>query len=617
MLLNKISGYYRIGFFVVVSRESSKMHVPDGIVPLWLQILLLITSVTVLGMSIRIINRRYDDRLVPYMGVLAAVIFAAQFVNFPVPPFSSGHLVGSTLLAVMVGPWVAVVIMALVLFVQALYGDGGIVAYGLNLFNMGVFSVLLGYGLALALFKSSRKITSKKNATLFSAGVASFFVTVSAAFLLGVELLTVPGFGIEALTAITGVHVIIGLGEAILTSVILLYFIKANPKLISFLKNDDLGEKELISIDEASEEQERDTGPRIREIVPTVLLTIVIIAFTIFTGVASESPDGFEWALFEFAGVADPEIGFEGVWSFLGEGIAVDVLTGSIGILIALGLSILIFKKTSPDSKTKSKHKDKFLLPFADGRRQPSAFSSTAMLVSAFVLAVLISLQVSLTIVLLTIGLVLFVGGVSGTSWRRVIPLAAKFEVIILFWIIFEPFLFGSTVIFTLQLPWGPLNAYSEGLYLGLLLGSRMFAILLLFLSTLSHMTLNEFIGALRTLRVPASVLGSLLIMFRYVPLFMEEKSRMQDAQLLRGFDRGHRLERIRSLGYLVGTTINRAFYRSQTVYEAMSLRGFGKGMMITGAGIKRNDAMLPILVFMAIVSITFLFPILLEVLVI
>jgi cobalt/nickel transport system permease protein len=186
--------------------------------------------------SYRKVKSRFDDRLVPFMGVLAAVIFAAQLVNFPVPPFSSGHLVGSTLLAMMVGPYVALMIMALVLFVQALYGDGGILTYGLNLFNMGIFSVFLGYGLALLVFKGLRRFVTKERATLVAAGVASFLVTVAAAFVLGLQLLTVAGFNLTALAAITGVHVVIGVGEAILTSIILIYFVKANPQLVMFLR---------------------------------------------------------------------------------------------------------------------------------------------------------------------------------------------------------------------------------------------------------------------------------------------------------------------------------------------------------------------------------------------
>jgi cobalt/nickel transport system permease protein len=237
------------------------------------------------------------------------------------------------------------------------------------------------------------------------------------------------------------------------------------------------------------------------------------------------------------------------------------------------------------------------------------------MLLSAIALAVVISLQNQLSVVLTIIGVVLVGGWFAGTRWRSVISLAAKFEVIILFWVFFEPFIYGSTVILTITTPWGPLYAYSEGLYLGLLLGSRMFAILLTFLATLSQMHLSEFIEALRTLRVPSSVLGSLLIMFRYVPLFMEERSRMQDAQLLRGYSQGKRFERIKSMGYLVGTTINRSFDRSTRVYEAMSLRGFGKGTMVSGGGFRRSDALLPIILLALVASLPFLVTIVLEVL--
>jgi energy-coupling factor transporter transmembrane protein EcfT len=103
--------------------------------------------------------------------------------------------------------------------------------------------------------------------------------------------------------------------------------------------------------------------------------------------------------------------------------------------------------------------------------------------------------------------------------------------------------------------------------------------------------------------------------MFRYVPLFMEERSRMQDAQMLRGFSKGQRFERIKSLGYMVGATINRSFDRSVTAYEAMTLRGFGKGTFVSGAGLKRADALLPLIILFVIISAPFIFPLLMEVL--
>ncbi len=594
------------------------MHVPDGIIPLWLQIILFVASGVVIAASIRFVNKRFDDRLVPYMGVLSAVIFAAQIVNFPIPPFSSGHLVGSTLLAVMVGPWVAALIMALVLFVQALYGDGGILTFGLNFFNMGVFSVFLGYGLSLVLYRLTSKVMGQRKAVLLSAGVASFTVTVCAALILGTQLLTVVGFGQAALVAITSVHVFIGIGEAILTTLILLYFVKAKPNLVSFIREDDALESALgVSPSSTDEDSDAPSSPGhekpLRPLVATAVVTIALVSLAIITGFASGNPDGFEWALFDFAGVPEPDGGFPGLWLTVGEGPLVDVLTGSIGILAALGLGFLVFRRVSQESHDESHPTGRFLLPFAEGRRSPAPFSPAGMMVATIALVVVVTIQTSVLALTILIATIIGTGIMSGTRWRRVISMAAKFELIILFWLVLEPFLYGNTVILTIQFPWGPVHAYWEGLMLGLAIGLRMFAILLAFLATLSHMTLSEFIGALKTLRVPTAILGSLLVMFRYVPLFVEERSRMQDAQLLRGYDQGKGMGRLRSTGYLVGTTIDRAFDRSARVYESMTLRGFGKGMMISGVGFRRSDSVLPVLLFSLIVAMMFLLPPILE----
>jgi cobalt/nickel transport system permease protein len=230
------------------------MHVPDGILPIWLLAIMYVISGLMLFISVKRINKKFDNKLVPYMGVLAAVIFAAQLVNFPVPP-SSGHLVGSTLLAVMLGPWAGMLIIGMVLFVQALYGDGGLLTYGLNFFNMGIFSSLLGWALALILFKGLKRIMDEKKSVLISTSIASFIVTVMAAFVLGLELLTVPGFGVAALTAITIVHVFVGIGEAVLTFVILLYFVKAKPQVISFLKESEVSEMAQVPISPLTPQQ--------------------------------------------------------------------------------------------------------------------------------------------------------------------------------------------------------------------------------------------------------------------------------------------------------------------------------------------------------------------------
>ena len=133
------------------------------------------------------------------------------------------------------------VIMALVLFVQALYGDGGLIAFGLNFFNMGILGAIFGWGISLFLFKGLARIQDEKISVLIATAIAAFITTLGTAFVLGLELLTIPGLGFEFVYIITGIHGFIALGEAILTFVILLYFVKAKLKLIAFLKDSDTG----------------------------------------------------------------------------------------------------------------------------------------------------------------------------------------------------------------------------------------------------------------------------------------------------------------------------------------------------------------------------------------
>jgi energy-coupling factor transporter transmembrane protein EcfT len=256
-----------------------------------------------------------------------------------------------------------------------------------------------------------------------------------------------------------------------------------------------------------------------------------------------------------------------------------------------------------------------FLLPFREGRVNLQRFSPTAVLLFAFGIGVFVAIQ-SNPLAVLTILSMIFLGGIiTHTRWRVVLSLATRFELLILFWMFLMPFIYGNTILLSIALPWGILHAYQEGLIFGILVGLRMMTMVILFITVLSHLSLTEFMDALRTLRVPTAILGSLLIMLRYIPLFMTERKRMQEAQHLRGYSRGKRVERIKSLGFLVGTTINRSFSRSATVYEAMSLRGFGKGTMISGSGFKRSDVLLSLFLLVFILSLPFLVTKIMEVL--
>jgi cobalt/nickel transport system permease protein len=246
----------------------------------------------------------------------------------------------------------------------------------------------------------------------------------------------------------------------------------------------------------------------------------------------------------------------------------------------------------------------KFLLPFNEGQTTLVKFSPTSVLISAFVMGIILSIQTEIILLLGLLGLITVAGTIAGTRWRVVLSLAARFEIVILFWVLLLPFFYGTTILLAIPTPWGSLFAYQEGLSLGILIGIRIFGLITLFLSVFSHMSLAEFIGALKTLKIPTTVLGSLLIMLRYIPLFVEERQRMQEAQQLRGFEQGERTGRIRALGFLVGSIIDRAMERSIIVYEAMTLRGFGHGMFIRGVRPKRNDVALVLCLLILIITL-------------
>ena len=219
------------------------MHSPDGILEPWIWILFLIISGSVIVFSIYKLGKeeKYDmDKMIPFIGIMAAFIFAAQFVNFPVAPLVSGHLVGGVLVAVLLSPYAGVIVMTLVLIVQMIFGDGGVTTIGVNIFNMGVIGCFLGILLVIVLVKILKGKIDDKSNLLISSGIASFVVVVLAALWLGLEIAL--SSNITGLTPTTNVlliefmvfwHMIIGIGEALITVAVIAFVIKSKPELIS------------------------------------------------------------------------------------------------------------------------------------------------------------------------------------------------------------------------------------------------------------------------------------------------------------------------------------------------------------------------------------------------
>ena len=208
------------------------MHVPDGFLSTEVALACAVPAVAAVGIGLRRAEVDLDERRVPLLGVTAAFVFAAQMLNFPIAGGTSGHFMGAALAAVLLGPWLACLVLAVVLGVQAfLFADGGITALGANVLNMGVIGALLVGGLMVA---ARRLLGDGRQTLLLVSGIGAWLAVMAGAAATAFELGlsgTVPLA--TAMTAMLGVHTLIGVGEAVITVAAVSAVLATRPDLIS------------------------------------------------------------------------------------------------------------------------------------------------------------------------------------------------------------------------------------------------------------------------------------------------------------------------------------------------------------------------------------------------
>ena len=194
------------------------MHIPDGFLSPATVATTYVLSVGGIGAAVRIANKKLGEKHIPLMGVLAAFIFAAQMLNFPVVGGTSGHIIGVALVAILLGPWSAVIIMSAVLMAQSLiFQDGGLLALGANIFNMGIVG---GFG-AYYIYRLFNLLLSERDRYI-SGFIAAWgsVVLASAACAFELAISGTSPLG-TVLPAMTGIHVLIGIGEGLITVAVL------------------------------------------------------------------------------------------------------------------------------------------------------------------------------------------------------------------------------------------------------------------------------------------------------------------------------------------------------------------------------------------------------------
>ncbi len=207
------------------------MHIPDGFITVPVSMIGWLLMAVFVAAALRQTRQQLGERQTPLMGILAAFVFAAQMINFPVAGGTSGHLIGGTLIAVLVGPWAALLIMTAVLAVQAfLFQDGGLLALGFNVFNMGILGTFAGY----AVYHGVRRMFGVSPRGLLIGAAAGAWVSVMVAAVAAALELAISGTSAlnVALPAMAGVHALIGIGEALITVGALAFIRQARPDLL-------------------------------------------------------------------------------------------------------------------------------------------------------------------------------------------------------------------------------------------------------------------------------------------------------------------------------------------------------------------------------------------------
>ncbi len=212
------------------------MHIPDGLMAPMIFALGWIGAIIFVAISTWTVNKRIDKKQIPLMATLAAGIFVAQMLNFPIGGGTTGHLVGAVLAAILLGPYVGLVIITVILMIQCLlFGDGGVTALGLNIINMGVIGCFAGWYI-YKIFPERYKTPG-----IFIASWSGVFLgSLACAAELGISYsITGGAYGISAIIAIPMMsiyHLIIGVGEAMITTGIISYISHVSPEILRIPK---------------------------------------------------------------------------------------------------------------------------------------------------------------------------------------------------------------------------------------------------------------------------------------------------------------------------------------------------------------------------------------------
>jgi cobalt/nickel transport system permease protein len=306
------------------------MHVPDGFINAQVSAATGIISLGTLWAYIRNAKNLVADKLIALTGMMSALIFVLQMINFPIAAGTSGHLLGGALAVIVLGPSLGVICISIVVVIQSLlFADGGLSALGVNVLNMAIITSLTGW-FTITLWK---KLFGESQFTLISGSVIAGLLSVvfsSIAFVLEYAIggtVSVP-LG-NVLIAMISTHLLIGLGEGIITALIVSLLLRVRSDLVYV--NSKKNKSNTLSTSYG-------------------VFIALILTLTLVTPYASSSPDGLESVASDF--------GFEetdgvvllledyGI-SSINNNFVSTTLSALLGVLAIAGLGTLFFRNKS------------------------------------------------------------------------------------------------------------------------------------------------------------------------------------------------------------------------------------------------------------------------------
>jgi cobalt/nickel transport system permease protein len=314
--------YVSSTYYLTGASENPALHVPDGFLSLPIALLCWGIAAVLLSIAVRQAQDTLDERQIPLMGVMAAFIFAAQMINFPVAGGTSGHLLGGALAAIVLGPWAGMLVMTSVIAVQALlFQDGGLLVMGANILNMGLLTALIGFGLYRGVVGQSRGVR------LAVAGVAAWLSVMAAALATALQLWLsgTSALGI-VVPAMLGVHAFIGIGEALITVAALAFIMQVRPDLLVEAEGEARGGRGWV-----------------------VAGLIVAVVVVLLAPLASANPDGLERVAIDMGFIeqgtdAPYEILADYTVPLLGETSLSTIVAGLIGALVVAAVAVIVVR---------------------------------------------------------------------------------------------------------------------------------------------------------------------------------------------------------------------------------------------------------------------------------